>query len=139
MLKLSQAAYVMFFVTDMARAQEFYGQKLGLTAAYQSDEWSEFQLDGFKLALHVSTEAQRVNPRAGEHAPTLIFAADNLQAQHQSLIEQGVQASPLVLVAEYGDTVGVSTDFRDPDGNALSLFAQMPRSEWEKIQEVQEA
>ena len=130
-LKLKKVDYVMLFVSDMQKSLNFYRDRLGLETGYQDAHWAELQAEGFKLALHLSDKATPLADHA--HVPCVVFAADDIVAQRQELLAMDIQASALIKVAEYGDIIGVSTDFRDPDGNALSLFANLSRAQWEAI------
>jgi len=131
---LKPLAYVILFVQDMSRAFAFYQQQLGLEAGYHDDDWAEFELEGLKLALHSSTADKMAPLHQYPHGPTVVFAAQEIQATRQQLLEQGVDVDPLQVVAEYGDTMGIGADFRDPDGNLLALFTQMSRADWEALQ-----
>ncbi|PKL77298.1 MAG: hypothetical protein CVV27_05965 [Candidatus Melainabacteria bacterium HGW-Melainabacteria-1] len=128
-LKLKKVAYVMLYVADMERALGFYRDQLGLEVGFAEANWAELQTEGFTLALHLSDKpVSQPDP-----APCVIFAASDLVAERQALQALDIPVSPLHKVAEYDEIVGASVDFKDPDGNALSLYASLPRSVWEEI------
>ncbi|PIQ27763.1 glyoxalase [bacterium (Candidatus Blackallbacteria) CG17_big_fil_post_rev_8_21_14_2_50_48_46] len=131
---LNQLAYVILFVRDVARAATFYHDCLGLPVLYQDSHWAELEMQGFKLALHYSENP--LAQTASAHVPTLVFAVAEIAATRRALCAQGVSVSPLVLVAEMEDQVGVSADFRDPEGHSLSLYSRMSLEDWNQLQEV---
>ncbi len=133
-LKLGRVAYLMLFVKDMLKSVDFYSRLLGLPVLYQDAHWAELQVEGFKLALHLS---ENPHPQSGHaHVPTLIFGVEDLVATRQALLESGVEISPLSVVSEMGDEMGVSADFRDPEGHGLSIFSVLSRDSWNALQEA---
>lgn len=132
-LQLGRVAYLMLFVKDMLKSVDFYSRILGLPVLYQDSHWAELQLEGFKLALHLS---ENPHPQSGHaHVPTLVLGVEDLAATRQALLASGVEISPLIAVSDMGDRVGVSADFRDPEGHGLSIFSVVSRENWDALRE----
>jgi predicted enzyme related to lactoylglutathione lyase len=116
-LGVERADFVAVPVQDLKRADQFYGQTLGLTRNPNSGEhWVEYELGNVTLAL-VSPEAMGPNFEArGHQMPIALRVADvdraraKLEAEgvvfHHSTIDSGV--------------CQLAT-FSDPDGNSLQL------------------
>jgi predicted enzyme related to lactoylglutathione lyase len=127
-LSLTKLGYAIVFVKDMKRGVKFYQDVLGIPVRFADDGWSEFEMKGFTLALH---PADRM-PKNLDDAPLteLCFDAPDVRGTRQQLIDRGVKVSELHSVCEFGNQVGAAASFRDPDGNHLSIFGMVPKSEW---------
>src|SRR4029078_4861324 len=101
---------------------------LGVPLRFASDEWTEFELKGLTLALH---HAEKM-PKNLDQAPIteLCFDAADVRTTRTQLLGKGVKMSELHCVCEVGPNVGAAASFRDPDGNHLSIFGLVPKSEW---------
>lgn len=134
-LKLKKVPYVMLSVANVEKTLHFYTERLGLEAGYHDSNWAELKTESFVLALHHSDKPATAEQLAA--GPIVIFGSDDIVADRQSLLAMEIQAGPLHKVAEApNDTVGISCDFSDPNGQPLSLFAHLSRSEWEAIQDA---
>jgi len=128
MQQVPSIRYVILFVRDMERSVAFYRDGLGLPLGMQSPAWTEFELDGTKLALHVSQALGPV-PVANDHpgekrgvAQEIVFVAGDPLAHRAELVRRGVNVAPPKVVHEAGPgQVGVSCIFEDPNGNTLSV------------------
>lgn len=86
-----KVAFTMYPVTDMARAQAFYEETLGLPAAKESvsGKWIEFDLpNGGCLAL--TTMVQDVLP-SSEAGGSLAFEVEDIHALSKTLKSKGVK------------------------------------------------
>lgn len=111
--------FVVYPVTDMARAREFYGRVLGLPeTANWEDRWIEYDIGACTLAI--TTFMEGVQPGARAAAAALETA--DYEAAVDWLRRQGV-----TFVFEPTDT-GVCrfARFTDPDGNHLILHRVHP-------------
>lgn len=131
-LALKQLDYVILWVQNMERAFHFYTAILGLKAGYHDEHWSELELSGLKLALHVTDRS--IVAAAQAAVPTLVFAVDDIAAARAVLLEKDIPVTPLQKVADMGDKVGVSADFFDPDGNSLSVHSVLSQAAWADLQ-----
>jgi catechol 2,3-dioxygenase-like lactoylglutathione lyase family enzyme len=111
--RLSKASIVILSVTDLNKSVDFYRDRLGLKLTTTNEDFAFFDAGGFTLALRAGL-ADRSNLTATEIA----FAVEHVKAAHLALRTQGVEfkREPRVIT---GTTW--ATDFRDPDGHALSI------------------
>ena len=113
-MKIRGADFVMYQVSDLARAARFYRDMLGLPQEVYSEEgqWAEFNCGNITLAL-----------KAGEKLPEVIsggriaLAVDDIHAAHEELKKRGVR-----VVSEPHDySVCWAMEILDPDGNLVIL------------------
>ena len=103
---------VYVWTSDMDRSIAFYEEVLGLELAYRGgNDWAEFKAGSIRLALH----------GAGGDLPaggTVVFEVDDLDAAKAVLADRSID------LTHEGEVEGRSrfVEFRDPDGNGLSLI-----------------
>jgi lactoylglutathione lyase len=103
--------YAIKFVSDMDAAVAFYRDTLGLTPAFQSPFWSEFDTGQTKLALHPASDA---NPAGSVQLGLATEDLDNFYAAGQ--------ATGLVFTSPPADVHGTRlARFRDPDGAEITV------------------
>ena len=99
--------FVLYPVKDMAVAQKFYRDTLGLTPFSESDGWSEYDLGNVTLSIVKSDDM----PPGGSVA----LAVADVEATIKELTAAGV-----TVVAEPGESpVCNHASVLDPDGNSL--------------------
>jgi predicted enzyme related to lactoylglutathione lyase len=106
--------FVMYPVSDLARAARFYREVLGLTQEVYGEEWqwAEFNCGNVTLAL-----------KGGEKLPDRIpggriaLAVDDIQAAHEELKKRGVR----VVTEPHDYSVCCAMEILDPDGNVVIL------------------
>jgi catechol 2,3-dioxygenase-like lactoylglutathione lyase family enzyme len=87
-MKIRGADFVMYLVSDLARAASFYRDVLGLPQEAYSEEgkWAEFDCGNITLAL-----------KAGEKLPEVItggriaLAVDDIHVAHEEMKKRGVR------------------------------------------------
>ena len=113
-MRIRGTDFVMYLVSDLARAAAFYRDVLGLPQEAYSEEWkwAEFNCGNITLAL-----------KAGEKLPEVIsggriaLAVDDIHAAHEELKKRGVR-----VVSEPHDySVCWAMEILDPDGNLVIL------------------
>jgi predicted enzyme related to lactoylglutathione lyase len=116
-LGVERADFVAIPVQDLKRADEFYGQTLGLARNPNSGErWVEYELGNVALAL-VSPEAMGPDFQARGHQMPIGLRVADVDAAPAKLEAEGV-------VFDHGTIdSGVCNlaTFSDPDGNRLQL------------------
>jgi predicted enzyme related to lactoylglutathione lyase len=116
-LGVERADFVAIPVQDLKRADEFYGQTLGLARNPNSNErWIEYELGNVTLAL-VSPEAMGPDFQARGHQMPIGLRVADVDAARAKLEATGV-------VFDHGTIdSGVCNlaTFSDPDGNRLQL------------------
>jgi predicted enzyme related to lactoylglutathione lyase len=101
----------------MDRSVAFYRDVLGLSPAYTSPYWSEFDLGNGKIALHP--------PLGAGTGPTNTGSGWFLGVRTEDIsgLKARLQSSGAAIVADYHDTPsGVVLTFADPDGNPIQAI-----------------
>ncbi len=105
---------IVFKVSDLKQACEFYEKSLGLKVAYRDDaaQWAEIDLGAIHLGLH------QAEPHGGARNPYVSLAVDDLDATVAELKGRGVDLVGEVVTESFGRMITV----KDPDGNQFELF-----------------
>jgi len=107
---------VAIFVHDIARAVEFYRDRLALPLAKQGSFGAEFFTDGTRIGVHPAGHAE-ARSLVGRHTGITLFVPGLLHYCGE-LHERGVR-----FVAEpTQQTWGIMAMVADPDGNVLALW-----------------
>lgn len=116
-LLVERADFVALPVQDLKRADEFYGETLGLRRNPGSGErWVEYELGNVTLAL-VSPEAMGPDFEARGHQMPVALRVPDVDEARQKLEAEGVEFAHGTI----DSGVCHLATFRDPDGNALQL------------------
>jgi predicted enzyme related to lactoylglutathione lyase len=111
---------IVFFVRDLARAMTFYRDVLGIAVEAHDVEYATAQLGDTSLVFIVR------EAKAGESPVVVMNVGKGIDDYAEALAAKGVEIVAPVSACPDG---GLSVDFVDPDGNALSLYQppDMPR------------
>jgi len=116
-LGVERVDFVSVPVQDLARADEFYGETLGLERNPNSgDRWVEYELGNVTLAL-VSPEAMGPDFEARPHQMPIALRVPDVEEARRKLQEKGVTFGSELI----DSGVCHIAVFFDPDGNALQL------------------
>ncbi len=123
-MKIKEAAFVAYPVTDLTRARAFYEKVLGLTVGELDHEissmpgkhWVEYELGNVTLALSNAWEP------SGQSGPTLALEVDDFDAAMAELKDAGVTIVMEKLESPFC-YFGLITD---PDGNSLTIHQRKP-------------
>jgi predicted enzyme related to lactoylglutathione lyase len=118
-MKVTEAAFVGYPVTDLERAEKFYGELLGLTQTMKDDNipempgmfWIEYDLGNTTLAISNAWKP------SGAEGPTLALEVDDFEAAIQRLKDAGVTFQ----AEKIESPVCVFALTTDPDGNGLMI------------------
>lgn len=116
---LKKLAYIWYQTTDMDRTVEFYHGVLGLKLLFKREDWSEFEIDGQRLAFCKVDTASENND---SFIPGVSFLAQPIEQVIATLTQKGVHFTEELEVYPYGKLAS----FRDPDGNILGLYEPPP-------------
>ena len=122
---LSAIGQVSLSIRDVARAERFYGDLLGLPHLFTFGDLSFFDADGTRLYLHRKDEADW---RPGS---VLYFLVDDIHAMQESLSARGVKftgAPHVIYTDEATGTEEWMTFFEDGEGNTLALMSRVAPS-----------
>ena len=116
-MDVERADFVAVPVQDLKRADEFYGQTLGLRRSPDSSErWVEYELGNVTLAL-VSPEAMGPEVQARGHQMPIGLRVPDVEESRKKLEAKGIKFDHETI----DSGVCILSTFRDPDGNALQL------------------
>lgn len=112
-----QIAYVNIFVSDLARAVEFYGSALGLKLEHEAPEHGYASLSAGPVRLGLALPGPDQPELVGRHTGVGL-AVDDLKAEHERLVGLGVAFPMEPSRQPWG---GFMALVEDPDGNVLYL------------------
>ena len=116
-MPIKHVAFTMYPVSDMARAVEFYRDKLGLTqAGLNHDFWVEFDIGGSTFGI--GNFEQCGEPGSSQ---ALAIEVADLEALRDTLAQRGVETSEPTNLAAC--TISM---VKDPDGNQIWLHQIKP-------------
>ena len=107
---------VAIFVTDLARATEFYRDSLGLPVTKQGSFGAEFFEDGTRIGVHPAVHPD-AKALVGRHTGITLYVS-GLVHYCGELHERGVR----FITEPTQQAWGVMAMVADPDGNVLALW-----------------
>ena len=116
---LNSIGQIAILVKDVARATEFYRDKLGMKHLFSAGNLSFFDCGGVRLMLD--------KPEKAEAGTSIIyFKVSEINEAHEQMKSRGVQFvdSPH-LIARLPDHDLWMTFFRDSEGNLLSIMSEV--------------
>jgi lactoylglutathione lyase len=113
--------HVLLYVQDMDRAVAFYRDVVGVPVRFQGDVWSELDTGDVFVGLHKTGEDTRSQGRGV--GAKVVFRVDDVGAAVDALRGKGVEIvrEPEAINPETGERVA---EFRDPEGNYVSLYGK---------------
>jgi lactoylglutathione lyase len=120
-VKISTLSYVILYVKDTTKSVPFYRDTLGLKVRVDEHGWVELETGSVTLALHAHEKMPATRTDA---EPIVVFNVENIQEAYAALKAKGVkfEGDPKQVCEGAEGKVGKSADFKDPDGNHLSIF-----------------
>src|SRR5208283_815191 len=106
--------FVMFLVSDLSRAVDFYRDVLGLRCEIQSAEYQWAEFDGGDVTLALKGNAVKIG---GKAAGQIAFAVDDVAQAYQELTRKGIQVEGPPIDSGFCIAIKVY----DPDGNLVIL------------------
>jgi DNA-binding CsgD family transcriptional regulator/catechol 2,3-dioxygenase-like lactoylglutathione lyase family enzyme len=123
-LRLGPVGQVSLYARDVAQAEGFYRDTLGLAHIFTFGDLAFFDMGGVRLYVHAVGDEQW---RAGS---LIYFLVDDIHAAYEELGSRGVRqtAAPHnIYTDEVSGTEEWMAFFEDPDGNALALMSRVGR------------
>jgi extradiol dioxygenase family protein len=119
-LRLGSLGQVSLHVRDVARAERFYGETLGLPHVFTFGDLAFFDMDGTRLYLHRKDEDE------WQPGSILYFRVDDIQAAWDELGRRGVERTdePHVIFVHEDGLEEWMAFFADGEGNTLALMEQ---------------
>ncbi|MTB35962.1 VOC family protein [Streptococcus uberis] len=113
----------MLYVNDTEAAMTFWTEKMGFVITDQADSegFKSFEVapsldSATKFGIHNKDMVAQANPGMNVGFPSLLFEADDLEAEYKTLTENGVDTNPIM---EYQGMVHFT--FQDNEGNYIAV------------------
>lgn len=113
-MKIRGTDFIMYLVTDLARAAKFYREALGLPQEIYSEEgqWAEFNCGNLTLSLKGGSQ-----PSEAPTGARIALAVDDIHAAYEELQQKGAR----ILSPPTDYSVCWAMEILDPDGNLVIL------------------
>jgi methylmalonyl-CoA/ethylmalonyl-CoA epimerase len=122
LLNLSQIGQIALPVSDVDRAEAFYGGVLGLRKLYRFGDLTFFDCAGVRLLLDKATDME------GVKRGCIYFRCADIALAVAELKQRGLSFdSTPHLIAKMDDHDLWMAFFRDPDGHTLALMQEAPK------------
>jgi len=119
-MPLSALGQIALPVSDVDRAEEFYGRTLGLTRLFRFGELVFFDCAGVRLMLETASA-----PIEASSGVCHYFKVDDIDASVAELVGRGAEFVDVPhLIAKMADHELWMTFFKDPDGHMLALMEE---------------
>ena len=120
---LDQITQISINAHDLKRAEAFYRDALGIKHLFTVPNMAFFDCGGIRLMLAIPTSKEFDHPSS-----ILYFKVSDIQAAYQKLQAQGVHfVNQPFVVAQMPTHDLWLVEFKDSEGNVLSLMSEMPR------------
>lgn len=120
---LGPIGQVSLSIRDVARAENFYGEVLGLPHVFTFGDLAFFDAGGVRIYLH------RKDDEDWQPGSILYFLCDDISATHASLTRAGVRFTDSPHRIFTDDATGTEewmAFFEDGEGNTLALLSRVP-------------
>jgi catechol 2,3-dioxygenase-like lactoylglutathione lyase family enzyme len=121
---LAKIKQIAVSVADLEASKQFYGEKLGIKMIFEvPGQLAFFDLAGIWLMLSLANEKEPAAPGS-----VLYFEVTDIHAAYRELKERGVVfIDEPHKIADMGSYELWMTFFRDPDGTALAIRAEIAK------------
>ena len=121
-IRLGAIGQIALCIRDIARAERFYGETLGLPHVFTFGDLAFFDADGTRLYLHRKDDAD------WQPGSVLYFLVDDIHAAQERLVSKDVRFTGAPHVIYTDEATGVEewmTFFEDGEGNTLALMSRV--------------
>ena len=126
--KIESIGQIHIGVRDINRAIAFYRDVLGLPLLMEFPEQSMAFFDCGGVRLYLSADQSDEFPSN----PLIYYTVSDVEAVAEALRGHGVELKREPHVVHRTETSELwMTGFHDPEGNRLSIYGTVPRSEWQ--------
>jgi len=108
-----QIGIIMITVSNMERSTAFYRDILGLSLQFSSPDWTQFEVGGVQVALHIAGPNRRVNAEVGDNFG---FYIDDMDKTLDELTSRGAEVA-----YRTEEDFGTLSAIKDPDGYTIQL------------------
>src|ERR1700736_1193772 len=112
--------HVNIYVRNAERSKEWYEDLLGLHTYEYRPGWAAFMSADEEQSHEVALMQVGLN-----HMAWRLESLDDLKELYQRIKAKG---QPIEHISDHGISLGIY--MRDPDGNGVEVFYELPRAEW---------
>ena len=130
--------HVNIYVRDAERSRKWYSELLGLHTYHTRPGSAAFlaaDLDQSHEVALMQLGPHAPGPQKGQvglnHMAWRVETLDDLKEFYHRIKSLGV---PIERVADHGVSLGIY--FRDPDGNGIEVYYELPRAEWPRQEQI---
>lgn len=124
--KSPRLAHLVLNVRDMARSEKFYTQVLGFRVTSQEPGMTTFLSSDESSHTIAPMDAGSDASRLGRyHFAFQVDSPQELREFYDHLVERKVR-----IVGTGNHEISQGIYFRDPDGNDIEVFHELPRAQW---------
>lgn len=136
-MPIERVGHVVLKMRDLDAAKRFYCDILGMKITDEREGFGVFfrfqdyhhDIAVFKVAE--DAEAPQKNQVGLAHVALIADSFDTVKAMHQRLKAHDV---PIVRTVDHGITRSVY--FRDPEGNELEIYCEVPEVDWHEVDTI---
>lgn len=109
----NQIGIIMITVSDMERSTVFYRDVLGLNLQFSSPDWTQFEIGGVQVALHIAGPNLKVNTEVGVNFG---FYTEDIDSILSELTSRGA-----TIAYRTEEDFGTLAAIKDPDSYTIQL------------------
>ena len=132
MAKVKQLGHLVLRANNIVSSEKFYTNVLGLHVTTRRPTGTMIFMSArddasHELALIKSDDIEDSATHSLAHFAWEMESIEDVKEIHQKCISEGIEIKS---VADHGVSLGFYIE--DPDGNAIEIFYEMPKSSWPK-------
>jgi catechol 2,3-dioxygenase len=136
-MPIERVGHVVIKMRDLEAAKRFYGDILGMKITDQREgfgvffRFQDYHHDIAVFKVDEDADAPQKNQVGLAHIALIADSFDTVKSMYQRLKEQDV---PIVRTVDHGITRSVY--FKDPEGNELEIYCEVPEVDWHNVDTI---
>lgn len=136
-MPIQRVGHVVIKMRNLDEAKWFYGHILGMKVTDEREDFGvffrfqDYHHDIAVFKVDEDATAPHQNQVGLAHVAMLADSYDDVKAMYQRLVEYKV---PIVRTVDHGITKSVY--FKDPDGNELEIYCEVPEKTWQEVDTI---
>ncbi len=136
-MPIERVGHVVLKMRDLDAAKRFYRDILGMKITDEREgfgvffRFQDYHHDIAVFKVDAAAEAPRPNQVGLAHVALVVDSYDTLKSMYQHLKDHDV---PIVRTVDHGITRSVY--FKDPEGNELEIYCEVPEKPWQEVDTI---
>lgn len=136
-MPIQRVGHVVIKMRDLDAAKRFYRDVLGMKITDEREgfgvffRFHEYHHDIAVFKVDENAESPQKNQVGLAHIALVADSFETVKAMHQRLKEHNV---PIVRTVDHGITKSVY--FKDPEGNELEIYCEVPEVHWRDVETI---